>query len=120
VDGLLGFSGHGNPRGTTAELIRQANDHPAPVLAIDLPSGLDATTGAVGSPCIRAVATIALVLPKQGFLAKTAQAVCGKVAIAGIGVPTSVLARVGIAVPPGLFSRDPWLRWTPASATGDA
>ena len=49
IDGLLGFSLSGAPSGTTAALIRAANAQSAPVLAIDLPSGLTATEGAVSS-----------------------------------------------------------------------
>lgn len=111
VDGLLGFSGRGDPRGAIAELIRTANAHPAPVLAIDLPSGLDATAGTRGDPCIRAVATIALVLPKQGFLTPEARVACGAVEVAGIGVPPWVLARVGIEPASDLFARQSWLPW---------
>src|SRR5690606_31601051 len=53
IDGLLGFSLRGDPRGDIACLIGFANDHPAPIVAIDLPSGLEATSGRVGDPCIR-------------------------------------------------------------------
>src|SRR5690606_4497943 len=41
VDGLLGFSGRGDPSGAIGALIRVANALPTPVLAIDLPSGLN-------------------------------------------------------------------------------
>lgn len=116
VDGLLGFSGRGNPRGTVAELIRQANAHPAPVLAVDLPSGLDATTGERGVPCIEAAATIALVLPKRGFTAETGRAVCGEVMVGDIGVPAWVLERAGIEAPQGLFARETVLTWAPPDA----
>lgn len=112
VDGLLGFSGHGDPRGATAELVQRANDHPAPVLAIDLPSGLDATTGVPGDPCIRAAATIALALPKQGFDSGEAREVCGEITVGDIGVPASVIEQVGVTIAPTLFSQHTSLRWT--------
>lgn len=112
VDGLLGFSGHGDPRGAIAEMIRRANAHAAPVLAIDLPSGLDATSGVPGDPCIHAATTVALVLPKHGFLTDAARQVCGAIAVGDIGVPASVLARLGVDVPATLFSRDALLPWT--------
>lgn len=113
VDGLLGFSGHGNPRGVIAELIHFANDHPAPVLAIDLPSGLDATTGRCGDPCVRAAATLTLVLPKRGFLSLEAREVFGEVTVATIGVPVSVLNQVGISASPAIFSESQSIRWDP-------
>lgn len=112
VDGLLGFSGRGNPRGTVAELIEAANRHPAPVLAIDLPAGLNATTGEVGIPCVAAASTIALVLPKQGFTTHAGRAVCGTILIGDIGVPPSVLRRAGIDAPEGLFARASVTEWS--------
>ena len=112
VDGLLGFSSRGNPRGTIAELIRFANINPAPVLAIDVPSGLDATSGVPGSPSIEAAATITLALPKCGLLNLKALAFSGEITVADIGVPASVLAAVGVTVSPTLFSQQSSLQWT--------
>lgn len=116
VDGLLGFSGRGDPHGVVAEMIDLGNANPAPTLAIDLPSGLDATTGTVGTPCIHAAATIALVLPKAGFRASEARSRCGRIEVATIGVPATVLARIGVDVAPDLFSRQAWLSWHPDDA----
>jgi NAD(P)H-hydrate epimerase len=103
IDGLLGFSLRGDPRGEAARLIRMANDHPAPVVAIDLPSGLNATTGHVGDPCIQASMTVTLALPKTGLLTAP-QAVTGEIWLADIGVPSSVYDRIGVQVPPELFA----------------
>jgi len=47
LDGLIGYSLKGTPRGAVADLIRWANEQPAPVLALDVPSGVDAGTGTV-------------------------------------------------------------------------
>ena len=60
IDALIGYSLRGDPAGAAAELIAWANDQPAPVLALDTPSGLDLTTGAPGNPAIRATATLTL------------------------------------------------------------
>lgn len=103
IDALLGFSIAGAPAGTIASLIRAANTHPAPVLAIDVPSGLDATSGTVFDPCIRADATLTLALPKTGLLAPEARAVVGSLVVADIGVPPEAYARLGLTVKP-LFS----------------
>jgi NAD(P)H-hydrate epimerase len=113
VDGLLGFSGRGDPSGATGEMIRAANDLSAPILAIDLPSGLNPDTGEPGDPTIRADATIALVLPKAGFLTATARPLCGEITVASIGVPRQVLARAGVEVPPGIYARQAWLTLAP-------
>ncbi|GIW04841.1 MAG: hypothetical protein KatS3mg059_1461 [Thermomicrobiales bacterium] len=100
IDALLGFSISGAPAGAIAALIRAANTHPAPVLAVDLPSGLEATDGTVFEPCIRAEATLTLALPKTGLLAPQARAVVGSVTVADIGVPPEAYARIGLTVAP--------------------
>jgi NAD(P)H-hydrate epimerase len=100
VDALLGFGLSGPPTGASARLIAAANRHPAPVLAVDLPSGLDALSGAPYDPCIRADATLTLALPKTGLLTATARDLSGDLVMADIGVPPEVYARVGVAVGP--------------------
>ena len=100
VDALLGFGLSGPPSGPAARLITAANAHPAPVLAVDLPSGLDARTGDPYDPCIRADATLTLALPKTGLLAPAARPVIGELAVADIGIPPEVYARVGVHVDP--------------------
>jgi hydroxyethylthiazole kinase-like uncharacterized protein yjeF len=104
VDGLLGFGSSGAPRGAIARLINQANAHGAPVVAIDLPSGLDATTGEVYDPCVHASATITLALPKSGLLDPGARQVVGVLTVADIGVPALAYEKAGV-------------EWTPAFAT---
>jgi NAD(P)H-hydrate epimerase len=100
IDALLGFGLSGAPSGPAARLITAANAHSAPVLAVDLPSGLDARTGDPYDPCIRADATLTLALPKTGLLAPTARSVIGELAMADIGIPAEVYARVGVHVEP--------------------
>jgi NAD(P)H-hydrate epimerase len=104
IDGLLGFSLSGAPSGTTAALIRAVNAQSAPVLAIDLPSGLTATEGEVLEPCVRAASTITLALPKTGLLTPAARTVTGPVWCADIGVPAAVYLRFGIRMSP-IFRR---------------
>jgi len=103
LDGLLGFSLRGDPRGETARLIDLANAHPAPILAIDLPSGLDATSGDAGNPTIRAAVTVTLALPKAGLYA-AGRTLVGALWIADIGVAPGVYGRIDVAVPEGLFA----------------
>ena len=67
LDALIGYGLRGNPTGATADLIRLANSHQAPILALDAPSGLDTTSGHAYDPCIRAAATMTLALPKTGL-----------------------------------------------------
>jgi NAD(P)H-hydrate epimerase len=103
IDGLLGFSLKGDPRGDLARLITMANDHPAPTVAIDLPSGLEATSGRIGDPCIRAALTVTLALPKTGLL-EAPEELTGPVWVADIGVPPAVYEEVGADVPADLFA----------------
>jgi NAD(P)H-hydrate epimerase len=95
VDGLIGYSLTGDPRGRAAELIEWANDTgSSPVLSLDVPSGLDATTGRVGTPCIRAAATLTLALPKAGL--GLAPEVVGEAYLADISVPPMAYLGLGI------------------------
>jgi NAD(P)H-hydrate epimerase len=103
IDGLLGFSLHGDPRGEAARIITLANAHEAPVLAIDLPSGLNATSGGVGDPCIQAAATATLALPKQGLVSAPGR-ITGEIWLADIGVPPDVYRQVGVIVPGDIFA----------------
>jgi NAD(P)H-hydrate epimerase len=109
IDGLLGFSLQGDPRGEIARLIALANDHPAPTLAIDLPSGLEATSGRIGTPCIRATMTVTLALPKTGLMSAP-PSLTGAIWLADIGVPPRVYDQVGAAVPPDLFAQSGLIR----------
>jgi NAD(P)H-hydrate epimerase len=98
IDALIGYSLGGPPRGVTASLIRAANDHPAPTLALDVPSGIDATTGTVHEPSIQAAATLTLALPKHGLLAPEAAEAVGELYLADIGVPPDLYIRSSIGI----------------------
>ncbi len=93
IDGLLGYGIRGDPRERAAMLIRWANTMAAPTLALDLPSGLDATTGAAGEPTIEATATMTLALPKEGLRKDGADRFVGELYLADIGVPRQLYAR---------------------------
>ncbi len=112
IDALLGFSLRGAPSGTYAALIEWANAISTPVLAVDLPSGLDGTSGEPLEPCIRATATLTLGLVKQGLRMPAAGAVTGTVVLTDVGIPTAAYAAVGIPVPP-IFARTEWIELPP-------
>ena len=92
VDGLIGYGLSGAPSGSVADLIRWAIDAQRPVLALDIPSGLDATSGEAYEPAIRAAATMTLALPKRGLRAAGAEAHVGELYLADIGVPPALYA----------------------------
>ncbi|HXA41856.1 MAG TPA: NAD(P)H-hydrate epimerase [Candidatus Solibacter sp.] len=105
IDALLGFGASGAPRATIATMIGAAVDSGAPVLALDIPSGLDAATGVALGACIVATATVTLALPKTGLLAPPARQFVGRLFLADIGVPNALLEHLGISID-GIFAGD--------------
>ncbi|GAB4369220.1 MAG: hypothetical protein Kow00128_15260 [Deltaproteobacteria bacterium] len=111
VDGLIGYRLKGPPSGTAAALIRWANGQGAPILALDVPSGLDAGTGELFDPAIRAAATLTLALPKQGLRAPDAERSVGELYLADLGVPPSLYAGPGLGLAVGpIFAKSDLLR----------
>jgi NAD(P)H-hydrate epimerase len=96
LDALLGYSLDGPPREPEAALIRAANSSGVPILALDLPSGLDPDRGLPHDPTIRAARTMALALPKVGLLRTEAAGSVGELWLADISVPASAYARFDI------------------------
>ena len=89
VDCLLGTGVLGNPRGPYADVIKSINRSEAQVLAVDVPSGLNAQTGSAGSPTVIADHTITFVGMKIGFETSSGQQHTGQVSVAPIGLPLS-------------------------------
>jgi len=104
IDALIGYSLRGAPQEPMATLIRQTNASGTPVLALDIPSGLNADTGQPSDPTIRAAATLTLALPKVGLLRPPARDWTGDIYLADISVPATVYRRLGLAVGP-IFRR---------------
>jgi NAD(P)H-hydrate epimerase len=65
------------------------------VLALDVPSGLELSTGTLSRPHVRAEATLTLALPKDGLRAAGATDAVGRLYLADISVPPSVYERLG-------------------------
>lgn len=112
IDGLIGYSLSGAPRGPAAELIRWANAQSTPILALDTPSGLDVTTGEALAPTIRATVTLTLALPKRGLTRAEAQPYVGDLYLADISVPPALYAALGLSLGP-LFAQSPILHLKP-------
>jgi NAD(P)H-hydrate epimerase len=104
VDALIGYSLRGAPRGRAAELIDMCNQHAARVLSLDVPSGLDATTGDTPGVAVRPERTLTLALPKIGL-----QRVPGELYLADIGIPPEVYQRLGLFFEPPFRNRY-WVR----------
>jgi len=98
IDAIFGYGFRGKPRPRAARWIEWANSEGCPILALDLPSGLDATTGIPSTPCVQATATLTLALPKTGLWARQAAAHVGEMFLADIGVPPEVYRDLGLEV----------------------
>ena len=98
IDALIGYSLAGAPRGRTAALIEAVGRHDK-VVALDVPSGLDAATGQTPGVVVSADATLTLALPKHGLRGHEST---GRLFVADISVPPGVYRRMGVhgSVPP--------------------
>ena len=92
VDALIGYGLASAPTGLTAELIQWANHSGAPILSLDVPSGIDSTTGHTPGDFIVAQCTMTLALPKSGLAPDKA----GDLVLADIGVPRMTFERAGV------------------------
>jgi NAD(P)H-hydrate epimerase len=96
VDALLGTGTRGPARGLIAEAIALVNRVERPVVAVDLPSGLDADLPEPPGPAVRATLTVTFAHPKPCLLLYPAAAAAGRVRVVDIGIPGSLLATAGI------------------------
>ncbi len=111
VDALIGYSLRGAPSGAAAALVRAANQHRAPVLALDVPTGVDSTTGEVAGDAVRADATLTLALPKTGLRTAAAKEYVGELYLADISIPAELYARPSLGLDVGpLFASDDIIR----------
>lgn len=78
IDGILGANARLPLDPVSAALVAAISAGDAPILAVDVPTGIDPSTGAVGDPCVRAVATIALGAPKLGCFLEPARGYVGE------------------------------------------
>jgi hydroxyethylthiazole kinase-like uncharacterized protein yjeF len=91
VDAIFGTGLSRAPEGRFAEWIEAVNASGKPVVALDVPSGLDAESGKAYSPIVHADVTVTLGLPKRGLT--------GEVVVVDIGIPAEAWAALGIEIP---------------------
>ncbi|MCE9616644.1 MAG: NAD(P)H-hydrate dehydratase [Lentisphaerae bacterium] len=123
VDGVLGTGLRGPARGLAAGAIQFVNmlGESGPVVAVDIPSGLDADTGAAEADTVRADLTVTMGLPKRGLVAPQAVEYVGSAEVIDIGIPDEVVAKLDsdLDLTTAMDARD-WLPRRPrASHKGD-
>jgi hydroxyethylthiazole kinase-like uncharacterized protein yjeF len=89
VDALFGTGFHGSVQGEAARAIDAINACDAPVVAIDIPSGVDGTTGRCDGPCVSADLTVAMGAEKVGTAIGEGASRAGTVVVADIGIPVT-------------------------------
>ncbi len=87
IDALLGVGLAGEVRGIYRDLIGIINTSKAYILSVDIPSGLDATTGKVLGCCVKADKTVTFVAKKRGMIIGDGPKHCGKIIIRDLGMP---------------------------------
>ena len=102
IDAVLGTGLRSAPRDPQATAIRVLNSAGSPILSVDVPSGLDATSGEAFDPCVRATLTCTLTAMKRGLRSSGATAYAGAVWVADIGMPAAAWKRAGLIQPSGV------------------
>ncbi|RVT97141.1 NAD(P)H-hydrate dehydratase [Rhodovarius crocodyli] len=103
VDALFGIGLNRAPEGAAAAAIAAMNAHGAPILAVDVPSGLDADTGTAPGVAVQAARTVTFHTAKPGHLLLPGRDLCGALVVADIGLPET----------PGRLFRNATALWGP-------
>lgn len=112
IDALFG-AGLSRPLdGAAAELVNAINESGLPVLAVDVPSGLDGTTGRASGPVVKARRTVTFFRKKPGHVLMPGRALCGVLEVVDIGIPETALSKLGVTTfenaPPLWIKQYPW------------
>jgi NAD(P)H-hydrate epimerase len=87
IDALLGVGLQGQVKGVVRDLIGIINTSKAYILSVDIPSGLDATTGEVLGCCVKADRTVTFVAKKRGMVIGDGPKYCGRIGVKDLGIP---------------------------------
>jgi len=112
IDGVIGYSLKGEPRGFAKEMIEFCNMSDSTVVSLDSPSGLNLEGEITNINIVKADYTITLALPKVGLNSDKAKEYIGKLFLADISVPPSLyllLELRGIKVPANIFKGNYWI-----------
>ena len=91
IDAIFGTGFSGAPRGLSAEIIEYLSRQEHPIIAVDIPSGLNADNGRAEGAVVSAKATFTLALPKYGLFVSPGRELAGRVQVVPIGIPDDVV-----------------------------
>ncbi len=91
IDALLGIGASGAPSETMAEIIKAINQVNKPVLAVDIPSGINVETGQINEIAVKATVTVTFGLPKPGLICYPGAEYAGNLIVKEIGFPKHLL-----------------------------
>jgi len=98
VDAIFGTGLNRAPTGMHADLIRGLSDLRIPVLAVDLPSGANASSHEPFDPCVQAEVTVTFAAPKICHVFEPASLYCGEVIVADISIPEKAIEDEGVTL----------------------
>jgi len=91
IDAMLGTGVKGPLKGLYADCANYINSLPCPVLAVDIPTGVNTDTGAIDGPAVKASFTATMALPKRGLLFSPGREHTGQLQVIDIGMPPRVI-----------------------------
>src|SRR5438128_2458588 len=91
VDALFGTGLNRAPEGIYAETIRSINELALPIVAVDVPSGANASSAEPFDPCVQAAVTVTFAAPKVCHVFEPAAIFCGEVVVADISIPAAAI-----------------------------
>lgn len=97
IDALFGAGLTRDLEGEAASFIEQVRAADAPVLAVDVPSGVDGDTGQVRGTAAHAALTVAFHAPKPGHYLEPGASLAGELIVAPIGIPSDAALRIGVS-----------------------
>ena len=98
VDALFGTGLNRAPDGIYAEVIRSMNELALPIVAVDVPSGANASSAEPFDPCVQAAVTVTFAAPKICHVFEPAAILCGEVIVADISIPDSAIGDEGVTL----------------------